>query len=371
MTWLVLFAGRAVCDVFYATGRINAAGEVTVIRDKIDKTGDCWVTFDEAINKTGWYVLSMEGREGLAGPLMGKCVGYLEGVLTQHRFYQALSLFKDAVNVKRDAHFKAKLIAFYKDHLRWIEQSIAAYPDDLYWRQVSVLQSMFEGMYAGYTKTAPPEEIVDYHDFYAYVAMGDTMELNSVVNAVRKYDVYGPTVEKYEDVELILRCTGMIKLTPNRDDIYFAHDSWTDYRALHSVIKNYNLPCPEFKNKSPRVSLSTTLGLISSVDDFFINEKGLMIFETTFTLQNWTLFTNYLTAKSVMNWMRTILAAFTADNVHEWDDQFLRHNSGTYNNEYYVVDTKLLRENRRVEKDLVHAVTQIPGPWRWIQDVTD
>jgi hypothetical protein len=69
--------------------------------------------------------------------------------------------------------------------------------------------------------------------------------------------------------------------------------------------------------------------------------------------------------------MRTILAAFVAQNVNDWTDAFLAHNSGTYNNEYFVVDGKLLNLDKRVNENLVKSVLQLPGPWRFEEDLTD
>jgi hypothetical protein len=106
------------------------------------------------------------------------------------------------------------------------------------------------------------------------------------------------------------------------------------------------------------------------VDDFFVNSQGLMIFETTVTLQNRSLY-DYVKPQTVMNWMRTLLAAFVGRNVAEWSDAFLAHNSGTYNNEYFVVDSKLLHDGDRVSAGLVHSVLQLPGPWRFEEDLTE
>jgi hypothetical protein len=342
----------------YATGYISSSGTITYDLSVIDREhGDCWIIVNDTLDVNGWYILNLEGRDELEGAKMGKCFGYLEGVLTQRRLFQSICLFKDELYGGRQSQGNPKLNKFYSDHLTWLFQSINSYPDSLYWQQIAVICSIFNGLYEGYNSVAPDDQMIDYIELSVMVATGDSMELMGTVNALPAYD------------ELLLRCTAIIKLIQNSEAIFFAHNSWTDYRSLHFVVKNYNLPCLEFK--ITRVSLSTTLGLISSVDDYFINDQRLMVFETTFTLQNRSLFCNYLTAKSVMNWMRTILAMFTSTNVIEWEDQFLTHNSGTYNNDYYVVDSKLLRYGEIVKENLVHSIAQLPGPWRWIEDLTE
>ena len=355
---LLFLCSLAACKSGVATGYYDPSGAFRYELELDRENGDCWVEFNDDLNTSGWYILNLEGRPGLDGRQMGRCVGFLEGVLTHDRFLQSFYLFKDQIGVSRTNPEDPKLLrlrAFYTDHLRWMRQSIEAYPDDLYWRQVSVVFNIFEGLHEGLNQFVSPP--LDELDVYLMVGMGDSLELQASWDWIPMYD------------EVLSRCTGMIQMGENDEDIYFAHDSWTDYRSLHAVIKNYNLPCDEFI--SPRVSLSTQLGLISSVDDWFINERGLLVLETTFTLQNRSLYTSYVTPKSVMNWLRTVLGMFTAENVTQYEDQFLRHNSGTYNNDYYVVDTKKLRYGKRAEKDLVHSIAQLPGPFRWIEDLTE
>jgi hypothetical protein len=288
---------------------------------------------------------------------MGFCVGFVEGVLIQSRLIQSVNLWKDHQYGTRNTTGEPGLLAFYERHLAWLNESISAFQDVLYWRRVNVIYQIFLGLFAGYNSVARPNECFELYEFYAYVALGDSAELKGLVREPQSVRI-----------ERLSHCTALIVLSNDKQDIYFSHDTWDDYRSLHVVMLHYNLPCIEFP--ASRVSLTTQLGLVSSCDDFFINSKGLMIFETTVTLQNRSLY-DFVKPQTVMNWMRTILAAFVAENVSGWSDTFLAHNSGTYNNEYFVVDSKLLRGATQVSANLVHSVLQLPGPWRWEEDLTE
>ena len=356
---LLLFS-RAFDNVTY-TGYVDSSGSVTYKEGRLDD-GDCWVNWADALNTTGWYHITLEGNPSTENWRMGKCAGYLEGMLTHTRIYQSTMLFFDQTNIPRNPEERpnfygyTRLIEYYTPHLEWLVANIEAYPDSVYWRQISLIHHLFLGLVEGYNSAAPEHEKRGLMDMYIMVAMGDSLELLASFDWIPRFS------------EILQRCTGLIKMAPGEDDIFFAHNSWTDYRCLHSILKKYIFPTPDFI--SPQVFLSTQMGLLSSPDDFFINGGGLMVFETTFTLQNRTLYTDYCKPQQVMNWMRTLLAMFTATNVYEWEDQFLKLNSGTYNNDYYVVDTKLLKRNGRAEKDLCHVVAQLPGPFRWVEDLT-
>ncbi|OHT02646.1 Laminin A family protein [Tritrichomonas foetus] len=341
------------------TGYIDQNGEVIAKEGLLDD-GDCWAEWSDTLNSTGWYHITLRASEKLDGGKMGYCIGYLEGMLTHTRIYQSTMLFFDQTNIPRENHEShygyTRLVEWYTPHLEWLKSCIDAYPDSKYWRQINVIYSMLMGLHDGYDVASPANEKLSLMEMFVMVAMGDSLELLASWDWIPR------------NAEILQRCTGVIKMSPEEDDIYFAHNSWTDYRCLHSYLKKYIIPTPDFS--SPEVFLSTQMGLLSSPDDFFVNGGGLMVFETTFTLQNRTLYTHYCHPRLVLNWMRTLLAMFTATNVQEWEDQFLKLNSGTYNNDYFVVDTKLLKREGRVEKDLIHVVAQLPGPFRWVEDLT-
>ena len=63
------------------------------------------------------------------------------------------------------------------------------------------------------------------------------------------------------------------------------------------------------------VSYSARPGMISSKDDFYQLGSGLVVIETTSNIYNKALFEEYLNPKSVLTWMRTIIANRMATNV--------------------------------------------------------
>ena len=45
----------------------------------------------------------------------------------------------------------------------------------------------------------------------------------------------------------------------------------------------------------------------------------------------------------------------------EWADIIAQYNSGTYNNQYMVIDLKLFRPGRELQPGLLWVVEQLPG----------
>jgi hypothetical protein len=163
-------------------------------------------------------------------------------------------------------------------------------------------------------------------------------------------------------------CTGFIKLTKDYSDIYFAHDAWSTYLDLHGALKEYDIPAPGFVAR--RVVMSTRPGKLSSYDDYYLTDSGLFVLETTMTVFNQDLY-EFTSAQSVFTWLRATHATWTAHNGSDWTKIFIRPNSGTYNNQYLIVDTNRFERYKKPERDLLWVIEQYPGDnWR-SADITE
>jgi len=59
--------------------------------------------------------------------------------------------------------------------------------------------------------------------------------------------------------------------------------------------------------------------------------------------------------------MRVIVAHRMANNGREWTDVFARYNSGTYNNQWIVVDYKKFTPRNAIQPNTLWILEQIPG----------
>ena len=60
-------------------------------------------------------------------------------------------------------------------------------------------------------------------------------------------------------------------------------------------------------------------------------------------------------------WQRVRTANQLANSGPEWYDFVSRHNSGTYNNQYMVIDSKLFKPGNALPPNTLFVVEQIPG----------
>ena len=92
--------------------------------------------------------------------------------------------------------------------------------------------------------------------------------------------------------------------------------------------------------------------------------------ETTNIILNESLY-DKTTPYSLLTWVRVILANRLASNGEEWTSIFKKENSGTYNNQYMILDLNLIDLKKKIiPKKSLMIIEQIPGE-TVVNDVTD
>jgi len=150
----------------------------------------------------------------------------------------------------------------------------------------------------------------------------------------------------------------MIKITTN--DFIAGHTTWAPYATLLRIFKYYDFPFTSVPVAAKKVLFSSYPASISSTDDYYITDSQLVVIETTNTVFNASLY-KAVTPQALLCWMRTVVANRFTANGKDWVNTFARYNSGTYNNQWMIVDYKLYSAARR-QAELTQVDTQEPAP---------
>lgn len=87
------------------------------------------------------------------------------------------------------------------------------------------------------------------------------------------------------------------------------------------------------------ITFSSYPGQIGSIDDFYVistsdNSARLIVTETTlYNFYSYSYDANNARPKSLLYWMRAMVASMLAVDGDTWAQAFVREQSGTYNNE--------------------------------------
>lgn len=131
------------------------------------------------------------------------------------------------------------------------------------------------------------------------------------------------------------------------------------------IAKSYSLNFNNPGTASRDVFFSSYPGMLSSLDDFYImQDSKLAMVQTTNGIYDKTLYKKVST-QSALAWHRVRLANHIAHTGDEWAQAIAYQNSGTYNNQYNVLDTKLWSPGDALKQGTLVVAEQIPGLVAW------
>ena len=108
------------------------------------------------------------------------------------------------------------------------------------------------------------------------------------------------------------------------------------------------------------MSFSSYPGFLVSLDDFYIMDTGLTMLQTTNSIINQSLY-ELVTPESLFAWQRVRVSNSMARDGKQWGELFSKYNSGTYNNQYMVIDYNKFVAGVELQKGALWVVEQIPG----------
>lgn len=282
--------------------------------------------------------------------LVAFAAGYVEAALTAVRIHEY------SMN-KEDGHagWSPALADYVQRQNAWMRGKVAAYGStDPWWRQVGLLLQQEAGLVAGYAATAAPGQQLDAD---ALLVLSLHSDMDTLCPLFGCTDVRGrPRVSRRG------HCSVIVKSVPERRELYAAHTTWTSFNDMTRVYKLMDLPYSGVAAR--RLAFSSYPGNLFSTDDYYVTGADLVVTETTIDNHNDSLWT-HVVPETVPTWIRTMVANRLARDGKSWAAAFARENSGTYNNEFHVVDYKAFAGASRpgqVPAGTLTIVDQMPGP---------
>ncbi|XP_060101295.1 phospholipase B-like 1 [Heteronotia binoei] len=350
-------------DIHYATVYLVKPEKKFHVKDVIDRNGDAYGYYNDTIQATGWGILEIKagyGSESISNEDLMYAAGFLEGYLTASHISDHVvnlypQLFKNVIIRKKVEDFMGK-----QD--QWTREQIKNNPDDSFWRHTGYIIAQLDGLYMGTVEWAkqqqkPPLTVFEVHFLSA---AGDLLDLiPSLFSQPTEVDynfLPGGHVRYRWDMG---HCSALIKVLPGYENIYFAHSSWFTYAATLRIYKHWDFKIDNSETSSGRASFSSYPGTLASMDDFYILGSGLIMLQTTNSVFNQSLL-KQVVPESLFAWQRVRLANMMADSGKTWAQTFAKQNSGTYNNQYMVLDTNKITLQKCIDNGALYVIEQIP-----------
>ncbi|KAF8357984.1 hypothetical protein PRIPAC_92979 [Pristionchus pacificus] len=306
-----------------------------------------------SINTTGWGLLDVEiASDKVPEWLQGYAAGFVEGRTTRDLI--ALQIYNTAEEYCDGAEdYCNRLAIFLLQNLQYMREQIEKNPKDIYWRHVNVSINQFAGMIDGYhgkinQKLSDNDLVI--HPLYLIQLAGDIedleVKLGKPKHLRRTWIGSG-------------HCSALVKVDDKNTNLLFSHVTWSSYSSMLRLQKRYRFKLHHTPGNT--YTFSSYPGSIPSVDDFMLTSSKLAIFETTISNYNKKIM-NHTTPSTLLCWVRSQLATRLSSSAEEWAVTFSRHNSGTYNNQWVIVDYKKFRPGaHKLQRGLIHVLEQLPG----------
>jgi len=132
---------------------------------------------------------------------------------------------------------------------------------------------------------------------------------------------------------------------------------------MNRVLKLYKFAFNKTEVPGHTYSFSAYPGVLASADDYTLVSSGLLSIETTIAVFNESLYANYISPENQLHcWVRSTVANQLARTGEEWVQIFSQYNSGTYNNQWTVLDYKLFNPGQELpNQNVVWVLEQVPG----------
>ncbi|KAJ6254833.1 phospholipase b-related [Anaeramoeba flamelloides] len=333
-----------------------------------DSDSVAYGVYDDQIEKVGNSFFHLVTNPKYGNNEQVYAAGYLEGALLNDRINYHLqnfvewSLFNE---FNKSSDWPNEVTDWFHGNINYVKGECESPKSDLI-QQFCYTYLQMTAVYQGFIDHTKEATKFRFIDFYLLQASGDLEDvavavfLNSTNEKLRNWAKN--RIYDLDDRDLHHHCTGFIKITDNNEDAFVSHNSWFDYIALTRVMKEYEINLKGAHTVATNLVFSSYPGVIFSLDDFYITNKKLVVFETTYTIQNHSIYQEYLHEKTFLTFLRTVSICRMSSNGEEYVNYMKQVNSGTYNNMYSIFDLKLFnKKSTELNQGLLWVLEMIPG----------
>ena len=313
-----------------------------------------------SMHASGWDVLNVTSSSAFSDYDQAYAAGFGEGAAT---YAATWNNFVNTVG-STTSPLSPAITTFISSNWAWMKQQVLAnnVTSD-YWVQVGLEIRQFEGLLDGLNSAAPSNQTFSFMMLQALALAGDLGDLVPALDVSQRRDFSKMTKEEFESgkhkMSTRTHCSALVKLALDLSDIFIGHATWSTYNTMLRIYKHYTLNYGSAVSK--QVSFSSYPGNLASIDDFYFADTGLVITETTVDIINQSLYDGNIVPESVLYWIRVMVATRMTNTAPQWVDVFSRYNSGTYNNQWIVLDMKLFTPGEDLVPNTLWIAEQLPG----------
>lgn len=313
--------------------------------------------FANRINATGWSELDLQTNAAHADHIQAYYAGILEGFLTANLIDDFRTNIELAKPHDQSSETCQVLKHFISENLHYLKKNLDN--GSVYWQQVGLVLYQLAGLDDGYDAAKGIAKSIPSKKPHLNLDPCNSLLLNMYPEVGDIVEILMHSKKQSQDEVESDHCSAIIKWIPEKGEVLVSHNTWTTYVMMVRLLKKYTLNYKTSQAKA--VSMSSYPGVILSFDDFYITSQHMVIQETSINNFNGSLWKGINASGIVLDFMRNTISNRLARNGSEWADVYSRHQSGTYNNQFMVVDYKRMGEGgKHLQDGFLTVLEQLP-----------
>ena len=360
---------QIIANIYYNEQNNNYS---VIISSTADKEAIAYAIYNKSYQRTGWDYLAISSYEKIEDKyndsMKAYAMGYIEGYITKDSITQ--NFFNMIHYHPEDYIMPDYLKEYLQKNTEYMKQNAESKMEqNKYWEHVYYIYQQLLGLYDGYIASVG-RKVTGFYEFIllnSFTDMEDVMALHSNSFPYNFEEMDVDDIRKY--TMLKSHCSALIKLAEDFSDIWFGHNTWYTYASMLRIFKEYRFITRNGYEKSKTTAFPSYPGLLFSSDDFYLLDSNLVVMETTNPIYNNSLYEK-IKPECLLTWVRSILANRLALTSEDWTKIFKDENSGTYNNQFMILDlNKINLKDKIIPDKSLMIIEQYPDEME-INDVT-
>jgi hypothetical protein len=339
---------------------LSAAGTMEVIPwERVQAQVVAKGCFEDGIQQgsTGWGKLVINTTRTNSMDDQAWAAGLLEGYLTSLRIKQRYQSWSHATFGNQTREYHDATERYVQRQLLWVRAQVEKHGGaDEYWAHVGATLAMMDGLSEGVRVAGGQKKYFNGNISRAIMMMNWDYDLFEIEG-----HLFPNGTGKKVDVQRRKQghCRALVKLAADMSELFLGHTTWESYAMMLPVFKWYNMPLGK-GTKSVSMSMSTYPGSLMSQQDFCMMSSGLVVISTTLPVLDNNVLAG-LSPQTVPGWIRFVVANRMASSGPDYRTIIGKENSGSYTNQFMVVDlNKFHGKERRLDSNTLTVIEQLP-----------
>ena len=355
-----------IMNLYYSEKNNNFTTEIS---NKADQNALACAIYNKSYEKIGWDYLTISTYEKKDNKyndsIKAYGMGYLEGILTKDRIYSHYQNFYNYFLYEYNQQNPQILTHFFDFFLQNIEymkdKSLENMDKDPYWEHVYYIYQQILGLHEGYNSVTDVDKKLKLEHILLLLGTSDAEDVKDYLFRNMRPNFEEMSPEEFERYSLLnTHCSAFVKLAKDWNDIWFGHNTWNYYVLMIRIFKEYRFVTNKGNEKSQTSVFSSYPAALSSIDEFYYLDSNLLVMGTSNSIYNNSLY-DLITYKSLLIWVRQIVANRLASSAEEWTEIFQKENSGTNNEQAIILDiNKIDFKNKKLNDKALMIIEQIP-----------